>query len=298
VSKLASTLTSIRIITILTSQLTQFPLISLLGIRAAQKALRFIPDQTNRASTLAIDAQLGPIIALCLVGLGFWLGTLGGRAIAGGTERALRLLPALIPRLEGDENAAVWIAARTLARTALGMGSSTASLRRLINCLLIVRDNPRIATSISALIRIKSTVTLLANLDNFIATESALGHLKAVPLLALLDRVQHIRNVPDRALREFTVVWTVSAGRTRKHYKVSWQSSGATFQRIIVRRAEIVADFMGQRQLGHLWRDSTVVVHEGYDAGVQGTLRALIHAGYGFGVGFVFFADPSGGSRC
>lgn len=56
-----------------------------------------------------------------------------------------------------------------------------------------------------------------------------------------------------------------------------------------------MTDLVGQRQLRHLWRNTTVVVHECYYSGVQRAFRALVKTAHGFRVGFVFLADSA---RC
>lgn len=63
------------------------------------------------------------------------------------------------------------------------------------------------------------------------------------------------------------------------------------------RRPEIVAYLVGQSELRHFRRHPTVIVDEGYDAGVEGTFRRLVHASYGFRVRFVPLAYAARGAR-
>lgn len=59
-------------------------------------------------------------------------------------------------------------------------------------------------------------------------------------------------------------------------------------------------NLVGQRQLGHFRRHTTVVIHKRNDAGVQRTLRTLIQSANGFRVRFVLFTNATGrsGRRC
>lgn len=58
-----------------------------------------------------------------------------------------------------------------------------------------------------------------------------------------------------------------------------------------------MANLVGQGQLRHLWRHSTVVVHEGNDARVEGSLGALVLPPDRLRVGLVLLANAAGSTR-
>jgi hypothetical protein len=84
-----------------------------------------------------------------------------------------------------------------LARTALSLCSPTATLRRSIEIQIVVGHDTRITAPVPALFVIEATVTLLANLDDFVAAKGALADLEAIALLCLVDGIEDVRDVPD-----------------------------------------------------------------------------------------------------
>lgn len=60
------------------------------------------------------------------------------------------------------------------------------------------------------------------------------------------------------------------------------------------RWSEVMAYLMSQSQLRYLGRHSTVVIHESYDAGVQGSLSRLIQAGHRFGISLELLTNTTG----
>jgi hypothetical protein len=54
-----------------------------------------------------------------------------------------------------------------------------------------------------------------------------------------------------------------------------------------------MAYLVRQCQLRYFGRHSAVVIHKSYDAGVQGSLGGLIHAGHCLGISLIFLADTA-----
>lgn len=236
VIELARTATGIRVVVLLTRQVAQLALVNVRDDVRREEALGHIPEQTNRSRALAGDAQLRAIVALGLVVARLRLWTLGRRSVATGTPRALGLLAALDILVRLVESAAVVATTRTLARTALRSLAPRTSPGRRIQTQVVLVDLSRIAALVHTLLVVESAVALLATLDNLVAAERALGRLEAVALLVILDRVQHVRNVPDGARREFAVVRPVATRRTGEHDVVAVQASRATTLRVVVLR--------------------------------------------------------------
>lgn len=51
---------------------------------------------------------------------------------------------------------------------------------------------------------------------------------------------------------------------------------------------------MRQSQLRHFRRHAAVVIHESYDAGIEGSLGGLIQTGHGLGISLELLADATG----
>ena len=74
-------------------------------------------------------------------------------------------------------------------------------------------------------------------------------------------------------------------------------AAGPALARVVVRRAKVVPDLVGQRQLGYFGRHRTIVVDKGDDARVQGSLGRVVDAVYVLGVPLVRFAIAAGSAR-
>lgn len=51
---------------------------------------------------------------------------------------------------------------------------------------------------------------------------------------------------------------------------------------------------MRQSQLRYLRRHTTVVIHESYNAGIEGSLSGLIQTGHGLGISLELLTDTAG----
>ena len=91
---------------------------------------------------------------------------------------------------------------------------------------------------------VESAVTFLAFLNDLVTAEGAVALGEAIRLPLLRDGVQDGRNVGFGAMREFVVIVSVAGSRRREHDVITLQSAGSAFLRVIVRRPEIVSDFM------------------------------------------------------
>ena len=161
----------------------------------------------------------------------------------------------------------------------------------------------RMATALSALLLIITTITLLPLLHNLVPAERPVALLEAVVLPVVHHGVQHRADVLQTARRELVVVLSVSGGGRRKHDEVAASAAGSTFDRIIVGRAKIVANLMGKGELGHLGGHPAVVVDKCDDARVETSLGSVVDPVDILGVGFVLFTDAStcatgGGNPC
>lgn len=181
----------------LTRQVAQFPLVNIRNNVGREETLGHVPQQTNRSRTLASNAQLCSVIAFSLVVARFRFRALGRCTIARGTPGALGLFPALDILVRLVERATVVSAARSLAGTALGSLPPRTSTGCRIQTQVILIDLSWITALVQTLFVIKATVTLFAALYDLITAERTLGRLEAVAFLVVLDRVQHIRNVPN-----------------------------------------------------------------------------------------------------
>lgn len=74
-------------------------------------------------------------------------------------------------------------------------------------------------------------------------------------------------------------------------------SAGATLARVVVRRAEVVPDLVGERELRHLGRHPAVVVDERDDARVEAPLGHARHPQRVLRVRLVALADAAGRAR-
>lgn len=236
--ELARAAARVRVVALLTGQVAQLALVDVRNDVRGEEALGHVPQQANRARTLARDAQLRAVVALGLVVPGLRLGTLGGRSVAAGTPRALGLLAALDVLVRLVERAPVVAAARALAGTALRALPARTPLGGGVQTEVVLVDLARVAALVEALLVVEAAVALLAALHDLVAAEGALGRLEAVALLVVLDGVQHVRDVADRARRELAVVRPVPAGGARKHDVVAVQAARTTALRVVVLHEE------------------------------------------------------------
>jgi len=128
-----------------------------------------------------------------------WLRTLSGRSIAGARPAALRLLLALLVVAGGHKGAGVGQAARTLRWRALCLGPASTALGTGVQGLVVLADQPRVATLVLAFVLVEPTVALLAGLHDLVAAEGTLRGLEAVPLRVAHQHVQNVRDVPNGA---------------------------------------------------------------------------------------------------
>lgn len=212
-SELAGGAARVDVGAVLTRQLAQPAFIEVVLSRA-EEAFSLVPAEANRSGALAADAQLRPVVALRLVLPRLRLRALARRSIAHRAPRALRLLAAPRAQFGGNERAAVRVAARALAGTALRARPPAAALGGRVERQVVLADDPGIAAAVAALVVVEAAVALLADLHDLVAAEGALADLEAVALLRVVDGVQHVGDVADRALREFAVVGPIAAGST------------------------------------------------------------------------------------
>lgn len=216
--KLTSAPTLIR--TVLTSQLAQFSFIDVGRVLRGERARREIPLEADRPGAIAVDAQLGAVVAPRLVGPRARRGTLGRLAVALGGPRAvgLSLTYLLLPRR--NELASFAAAAWTLTRAALGPRPPLAPLRRTVQLLVLHADYPRITALVLALFVVVAAVALFAGLHYLITAEGAGRGTETVPLFVIVYGIEDVRNVPNTAPREFTIIRTIAACRRREHDEV------------------------------------------------------------------------------
>jgi hypothetical protein len=103
---------------VLTRQLAQLPLVDVGVVLRGDGASLQVPLETDGAATLALDAQLSPVVAARLVGSGLRAGTLRRLAVALGGHRAVGLHLADLVGVGWDEAAGVAAAAGPLAGAA------------------------------------------------------------------------------------------------------------------------------------------------------------------------------------
>lgn len=223
------------IVPVLARQLAQLALVDVRDDVGRQEALAHVPQQTYRAGTVTLDAQLGSVIALGLIVAGLRLRALGRRPVTGGTPRALGFLLAGDVRVARNELARVTIAARSLRRTALRTGLPRATLSGGVQPEIYLADNPRIAAPVRTFLVVEPAVTLFTNFNNLITAEGTLRREEAVALLVVFDGVQHVRDVPYRTARELAVVGAVSAGGTGEHNVVPVDATRAALGGVVVR---------------------------------------------------------------
>lgn len=215
-------------------------------------------------------------------------------ASAGQAAVRFRFADHFLPRR--NELTSLPATARALTRAALSIRPAVTPLRRRVLLQLLFIDNPRVATAVGAFVLVVTAIAFLAGFDDLVPAERSRRRGEAVPFFALLDGVENARNVPHAAHGKLAVVRPIAARRRCEHDEVPVQPAGPTVRRVVVGRSEIVADLVRERQLGYFRRNSTVVVNERYYPGVEGALRRLVHSADGLRVGFVFLADPAGGS--
>lgn len=149
---------------------------------------------------------------------------------------------------------------------------------------------------VSTFVLVVTAVALFAVLDDLVAAEGARAGGEAVPLAAVAHRVQHRADVAHRARGELAVVRPVAGRRRREHYKVALLPARPALRRVVVRRAEVMSDFVRQRELADFGRHSAVVVDECDDAGVERPLRTLVHAADCLRVSLVLLTDAARGT--
>jgi hypothetical protein len=282
---------------VLTRQLAQLPLVDVGVVLRGDGASLQVPLETDRAAALALDAQLSPVVAARLVGPGLRAGTLRRLAVALGGHRAVGLHLADLVGVGWDEAAGVAAAAGPLAGAALGAAAPLTPFGRGVVLPVLVAQQPRVAALVLALVVVVAAVALLPGFHDLVAAERPRRRREAVALLVVLDGVQDVRNIADAAARELAVVGAVAARRRREHDEVAVEATRAALRRVVVRRSEVVADLVGQRQLGHLGGHPAVVIDERDDSGVERALRRLVHPPDGLSVSLVSLADASRRSR-
>lgn len=317
---------------VLTRQLAQLPLVDVGVVLRGDGASLQVPLETDRAAALALDAQLSPVVAARLVGPGLRAGTLRRLAVALGGHRAVGLHLADLVGVGWDEAAGVAAAAGPLAGAAsqrnqycptpspktlpaLGAAAPLTPFSRGVVLPVLVAQQPRVAALVLALVVVVAAVALLPGFHDLVAAERPRRRREAVALLVVLDGVQDVRNIADAAARELAVVGAVAARRRREHDEVAVEATRAALRRVVVlnktqstdalthshepthRRSEVVADLVGQRQLGHLGGHPAVVIDERDDSGVERALRRLVHPPDGLSVSLVSLADASRRSR-
>lgn len=232
-AEFARTTTRGRLV-ILAGEFAQLPLINIRNDARRKEALRLVPQQANRSGAFALNAQLCAIIAFSLIVSWFGLRTLGRSSIARWAPRAFSLLATLGMRSGRHKWTRFAHTARTLTGTALCASPTRASLGWSVIYHIRVVHHPRIAALILAFKIVVPTIALLALFDYLVTAEGALGRLEAIAFLAILDGVQHIRNIANRARWEFTVVWPIAARGTGKHYVVAADAARPTILWVIV----------------------------------------------------------------
>jgi len=199
IRKLAGAATSGGVIAILTGQVAQLALIHMWQRGRGEETLGHVPQQTWRSTAFTPNAQCSSIVAHGLVIPMTWLRTLSRRSIAGARPAALRLLLALLMVTGGHKGAGVGQAARTLRWRALRLGPASTALGTGVQRLVVLADQPRVATLVLAFVLIEPTVALLAGLHDLVAAEGTLRGLETVPLRVAHQHVEHIRDVPNGA---------------------------------------------------------------------------------------------------
>lgn len=195
----------------------------------------------------------------------------------------------------GHKAARITITAWTLRWTALGVHSATTPFGRTILHSVQLSHLPRKAAPIVALFIVVPTITLFARFHNLVPAKRTFRSFETVSLLAIMYRVQHVTDVGHAARRKFTIVGPIATRGRRKHNVVAVQSARPTIARIIVWRAEIVANLMSERQLRHFGWHARIVIDERNDARVQAPFRRLVNAANRFRVRFVLLTNSA---RC
>lgn len=234
-SKLTGAATRVGVVPILTGQLAQLPLVNVRDDVGRKEALGHIPQQADRAGTFALDAQLSSIIALGLIVTRFRIRALSRRPIARRTPGTLRFFLTGYIGKAGDKLAGIVITAWSLRWAALRSGPSRTPLGRSVQPQVHLADDPRVAALVGTFLVVEPAIAFLADFNDLIAAECSLRRLEAVSLLAVLDRIQHVRDVPYGTGGKFTIVRTIAAGGTGEHDEVSVDASWAALGGIVVR---------------------------------------------------------------
>jgi len=153
-------------------------------------------------------------------------------------------------------------------------------------------------TTLGALLFIVSTVALLPLLDNLVAAERPVTLLEAIVFPIVHHGIEHGADVLQAAGGELVVVLSVARGGGREHDEVATRSTRPALNRVIVRRTEVMADLVGEGELGDFGRNPAVVVDEGDDAGVEAALGGVVDSVHILGVGFVLFTDAPTSPTC
>jgi len=153
-------------------------------------------------------------------------------------------------------------------------------------------------TTLSTLLFIVATVALLSLLDNLVAAERPVTLLEAIVLPIVHHGIEHGANILQAARGELVVVLSVARGGGREHDEVAARSTRTALNRVIVRRAKVVADLVGESELGDFGRHPAVVVDEGDDPGVEAALGGVVDPVHILGVGFVLFTDAPTSPTC
>lgn len=123
-------------------------------------------------------------------------------------------------------------------------GSPCTALGRGVQSQIHFADHPRIAALVGAFFVVEPTVAFLSDFNDFIAAEGTLRSLEAVALLAVLDRIQHVGDVPHGTGGKLAIVRPIAAGGTGEHDVVTVDSSRATFGRVIMLMKQIRNQFI------------------------------------------------------
>ena len=122
--------------------------------------------------------------------------------------------------------------------------------------------------------------------------------LEAIVFSIVHHGIEHGADVLQAARGELVVVLSVARGGGREHDEVAARSTRTALHRVVVRRAKVVADLVGESELGDFGRHPAVVVDEGDDARVEAALGGVVDPVDILGVGFVLFTDAPTSSTC
>jgi len=260
-----------------------------------QEALVHVVFEADAALALPALAHLRALVALRLVvNLVARLRTRGLVALTVDCLRALLHTLALEAGRSSHEPTGV-IAAFALAGGALHAGLPRAA-GHLVLRLAQARVHSRMAALLRALVLVEAAVALLSLLHNLVATERSIALLETVGFSVVHNRVQDGGDVLNGAVGELVVVVPVPGGGRREHDVVPLGTAWPAFRRIVVRRAKVVPDLVGQGQLRHLRGHAGVVVHKRDDPCIETPFGLVMDAVNVFGVGFVLLANAAAGA--